>query len=366
MVARIYDPQRAQVYQRLGIPTVATVTWTVDQVRSWLLPEELTPHWRDATGTLLLMDRVLPEHLAGQKLSPLEISGKVRLVAVTRAGVPRLDVGGLVGQDGDLLHLVVMKDDLRRWRHCSPSPSPVSAGRRRQGALMKVAVAGGGSVGMAVAADLKVHGHDVFILEVDPEQVARFQPHVDVRWLVADACEVSSLKAAGMAEVDVMVAATGDDEDNLVISLLSKQEFAVPRVIARVNNASNQWLFTESWGVDVPVSTPQLYTALVEEAVSIGSLVHLMSFEGASAHLLEVTLAEDSPACGQPIAELGLPRKSAIVAIVRREHMIIPDPETVLCAGDEVIVLAMVESERAIQTILVGDAPPGGPPPTPQ
>ena len=75
--------------------------------------------------------------------------------------------------------------------------------------------------------------------------------------------------------------------------LLSKQEFAVPRVIARVNNASNQWLFTESWGVDVPVSTPQLYTALVEEAVSVGSLVHLMSFEGASAHLLEVTLADD-------------------------------------------------------------------------
>ena len=156
---------------------------------------------------------------------------------------------------------------------------------------------------MAVASDLKEHGHDVFILEVDPEQVARFQPHVDVRWIVADACEVSSLQAAGMAEVDVMVAATGDDEDNLVISLLSKQEFAVPRVIARVNNASNQWLFTESWGVDVPVSTPQLYTALVEEAVSIGSLVHLMSFEGASAHLLEVTLAEDSPSLGKQYVE---------------------------------------------------------------
>src|ERR1700688_1750037 len=163
-----------------------------------------------------------------------------------------------------------------------------------------------------------------------------------------------------------MVAATGDDEDNLVISLLSKQEFAVPRVIARVNNASNQWLFTESWGVDVPVSTPQLYTALVEEAVSIGSLVHLMSFEGPSAHLLEVTLADESPACGKVIGALGLPRDSAIVAIVRRMHMIIPDPETVLYAGDEVIVLAMVESERAIQTILVGDSPPGAPPPIPQ
>jgi trk system potassium uptake protein len=112
VVARIYDPQRALVYQRLGIPTVATVTWTVDQVRSWLLPEELSPHWRDATGSLLLMDRVLPEHLAGQKLSSLEISGKVRLVAVSRAGVPRLDASSLVGQDGDLLHFVVMKDHL--------------------------------------------------------------------------------------------------------------------------------------------------------------------------------------------------------------------------------------------------------------
>jgi trk system potassium uptake protein TrkA len=106
--------------------------------------------------------------------------------------------------------------------------------------------------------------------------------------------------------------------------------------------------------VDVPVSTPQLYTALVEEALSVGSLVHLMSFEGASAHLLEVTLAEESPACGQQIGDLGLPREAAIVAMVRRDHMIIPDPETELCAGDEVIVLATVETEPAIQTILVG------------
>ena len=126
VVARIYDPQRAQVYQRLGIPTVATVTWTVDQVRSWLLPEEFTPHWRDATGMLLLLDRVLPEHLAGQKLSSLESEGKVRLVAVTRAGMPRLDTKGLVGQDGDLLHLVVMKDDLPELEALLATPSPVA------------------------------------------------------------------------------------------------------------------------------------------------------------------------------------------------------------------------------------------------
>ncbi|MGH9208422.1 MAG: potassium channel family protein [Acidimicrobiales bacterium] len=124
VVARIYDPQRALVYQRLGIPTVATVTWTVDQVRSWLLPEELTPHWRDATGSLLLIDQVLPEHLAGQKLSLLEISGKVRLVAVSRAGVPRLDASELVGQDGDLLHFVVIKDHLHELGDLLAAPKP--------------------------------------------------------------------------------------------------------------------------------------------------------------------------------------------------------------------------------------------------
>jgi trk system potassium uptake protein len=126
VVARIYDPQRALVYQRLGIPTVATVTWTVDQVRSWLLPEELTPHWRDATGSLLLIDRVLPEHLAGQKLSSLEISGKVRLVAVSRAGIPRLDASELVGQDGDLLHFVVLKDHLHELADLLAPPKPAA------------------------------------------------------------------------------------------------------------------------------------------------------------------------------------------------------------------------------------------------
>src|SRR6202030_3649969 len=117
-----------------------------------------------------------------------------------------------------------------------------------------------------------------------------------------------SLDAAGMAEVDVAVAATGDDEDNLVISLLAKQEFAVPRVVARVNHPSNQWLFNESWGVDISVSTPQLLTALVEEAVSVGSLVRLLQFERGNAHLVEVTLAEASPAAGTSLGDLQFPR----------------------------------------------------------
>ena len=219
---------------------------------------------------------------------------------------------------------------------------------------MKVAIAGAGSVGTAIAQDLAANGHEVLLIEKDPDLVERLRPSVDVTVVAADACEVSSLDAAGMALVDVAVAATGDDEDNLVISLLAKQEFAVPRVIARVNHPSNQWLFNESWGVDISVSTPQLLTALVEEAVSVGSLVRLLQFEGGNAHLVEVTLAEGSPAEGRSLAELELPRDATVVAVVRQDRLVVPRGDTVLSSGDEVMVLVTGEAEPAVQRLLVG------------
>jgi trk system potassium uptake protein TrkA len=217
---------------------------------------------------------------------------------------------------------------------------------------MKVAIAGAGSVGTAIAGDLHAAGHEVLLIEQDPDVVARQRDELDVTWVVADACEVASLDAAGLATVDVVVAATGDDEDNLVVSLLAKQEFAVPRVVARVNHPKNQWLFTETWGVDVSVSTPQLLTALVEEAVSVGSLVRLLQFEGGNAHLVEVTLAEDSPAAGVSVVDLGVPRDATIVAVVRADHLIVPRAR--LAAGDEVLVLITANAEDEVQRLLVG------------
>src|ERR1700689_1883414 len=142
----------------------------------------------------------------------------------------------------------------------------------------------------------------------DNDLVESLRTELDTALVAAYGCEVSSLHAAGFASVDVVIAATGDDEDNLVISLLSKQEFAVPRVITRVNNPKNQWLFNDSWGVDVAVSTPHLLSALVEEAVSIGSIVHLLEFEDGQTRLVEVTLSESSPAARQTIDALTLPR----------------------------------------------------------
>ncbi len=110
VVARIYDPRRAEIYQRLGIPTVATVTWTIDQVRRRLLPDEDAGDWSDPSGRLTLIDRSLPDKWAGRRLSELEVPGKLNLVAVTRSGVPRLDARELVGQEGDVLHIAVLLD----------------------------------------------------------------------------------------------------------------------------------------------------------------------------------------------------------------------------------------------------------------
>jgi trk system potassium uptake protein TrkA len=113
VVARIYDPRRAEIYQRLGIPTVATVTWTIDQVRRRLLPDEDVLDWSDASGRLTLVDRSLPDEWAGRPLAELEMPGQLQLVAVTRAGAPRLDARDLVGQEGDVLHLAALDDALR-------------------------------------------------------------------------------------------------------------------------------------------------------------------------------------------------------------------------------------------------------------
>jgi trk system potassium uptake protein len=219
---------------------------------------------------------------------------------------------------------------------------------------VKVAIAGAGNVGTAIARELDANGHDVLLIEKDVDLVERLKSSLQVHLVAADACEVNSLVNAGMADVDVAVAATGDDEDNLVISLLSKQEFAVPRVIARVNDPNNQWLFNESWGVDVSVSTPQLITALVEEAVSVGSLVRLLQFEGGMANLVEVTLAEGSPADGSELVNLGLPRDATVVAVVRNDRLVVPRGSTVLTVGDEVLVLVIGDAEQEVRRLLVG------------
>jgi trk system potassium uptake protein TrkA len=218
---------------------------------------------------------------------------------------------------------------------------------------VRVVIAGGGNVGSFIARELRQAGHDVQVLEQQPGVVERHAADGDgIEWRVADACEFRSLEAAELSTCDVVIAATGDDEDNLVVSLLARQEFAVPRIVARVNNPQNEWLFNETWGVDVAVSTPHLLTALVEEAVSVGSLVRLLRLEGGRVVLVEVTLDAGSPVNGAALKDLQLPRDATIVAIVREQHVVVPRGDTVLAEGDEVMLLTAPEVEGDVRQLL--------------
>jgi trk system potassium uptake protein TrkA len=221
---------------------------------------------------------------------------------------------------------------------------------------MRVVVTGGGAIGRHLSADLAERGHDVTLIEQDRSIVDRLREEIpEVKVMLGDACEPRILEEAQLPDADVVVAATGDDEDNLVTSLLAKQEFAVPRVLARVNHPGNEWLFNEQWGVDQAVSPPHMLTAMVEEAVTTGDLVRLLRLEGGRASIVETKLTTASPATGRALYELRLPPDSTIVAILREGHVVIPQPETVLAAGDELVALAAPESELTLREAIVGD-----------
>lgn len=216
---------------------------------------------------------------------------------------------------------------------------------------MRVAIAGAGKVGRAIARELIQNGHQILLIDRD---AALARPGVveDAEVLMADACEVSALEEARLFECDVVVAATGDDKVNLVVSLLAKTEFGVPRVVARVNHPKNEWMFDSTWGVDVAVSTPRMLSALVEEAVSVGDLVRLFSFRQGEADLLEITLASDSPVAGQRVGAQSWPEDTALVAIVRGDRVIAPTADDPLEIGDELIFVASPRQESALQQML--------------
>ena len=209
---------------------------------------------------------------------------------------------------------------------------------------MKVLVAGAGSVGRSIAVELLGHGHTVTLVDHSPAAM-RVASVARAEWLLADACSPQALEDAGASDCDVVVAATGDDKVNLVVSLLSKTEFGVGRVVARVNNPKNEWMFTESWGVDVPVSTPRIMTSLVEEAVSVGDLLPLFRFHRAGASIQEITLPEGSPAVGRRIAQVDLGPHTVLAAVIRGGTATGAEPDLTLEAGDELLLVLSAQAE---------------------
>ncbi len=216
---------------------------------------------------------------------------------------------------------------------------------------MRIAIAGAGSVGRSIATELIDNGHQVMLIDRSAQAIA---PELieAAEWVQADACELASLEDAGLHTCDVVIACTGDDKVNLVLALLAKTEFAVSRVVGRVNDPRNEWLFNESWGVDVAVSTPRILAALVEEAVTVGDLVRLFTLRQGQANLVEVTLSADAAIAGRPVRDLRLPPDAALVTILRSGRVIVPQADEPLEAGDELLLVATPEVEDEVRRAL--------------
>lgn len=216
---------------------------------------------------------------------------------------------------------------------------------------MRVVIVGAGSVGRSIARELLDNGHQALLIDRDPGAI-RVSSVPEAQWLLADACEIASLAEAGLADCDVVVAASGDDKVNLVVSLLAKTEYGVPRTVARVNSPKNEWMFDEAWGVDVAVSTPRLMTALVEEAVSVGDLVRIFTFQQGHANMVELTLPGDSPLAGTRLGDITWPGDTVLVGIIRADRPIAPSRDDTLEANDELMFITVPESEDELQKLL--------------
>ncbi len=217
---------------------------------------------------------------------------------------------------------------------------------------MRVLIAGGGKVGSFLAT-LLAKNNEVTMIDKATDKCALLRTelgHVPV--ICEDACEPWVLEMGKIAEKDLVLAVTGDDEDNLVISFLAKFEYDVPKVIARVNNPTNRWLFTKNWGVDVEVSAPDIIARIIEEETTLGEVVTLMKLQSSDVGLIEINVPGDSLVLHKALSELQLPADTLIVTIVRGDAMLIPRADTTFQAGDRVLAITRAEGEKQLQQLL--------------
>jgi len=215
---------------------------------------------------------------------------------------------------------------------------------------MNAVIIGGGKVGSNLAKTLSAAGDKITIVELDPEKceaLAEKLPNVTV--ICGDGDEPYVLDEANVRNADALVAATGHDEDNLVVCLLGKFEYQAPLTIARINNQDNAWLFTERFGVDVPISNTAIMAEVLQH-VSLGDIVTLLRLKAENMVVDEIVLPPDSSAAGKRLAELTLPECSQVMAIVSGGGVVVPRGDTVLHAGDELLILAKCEDDAALRT----------------
>jgi len=217
---------------------------------------------------------------------------------------------------------------------------------------MMVIIVGGGKVGSYLA-EMLSEKHDVTIIEQSLDKSHDLEKSLaNANIINGDGCEPLVLEGAGLSVADLVLAVTGDDEDNLVVSYLSKFVYEVPKVVARVNNPKNRWLFTRSWGVDIGVSSPDIIARIIDEEVTLGEVITVMKLRSSDIGLVEITLPGDARAVGKRLSELKLPPETVIVTVVRQEAMLIPAGDTLLQENDRVLAITNVNNQQALEGIL--------------
>jgi trk system potassium uptake protein TrkA len=218
---------------------------------------------------------------------------------------------------------------------------------------MYVIVVGGGKVGFYLAKTLLAEGHEVVVIEHNPAKAATLAQALNTVVLQGNGAEAALMEQAGMNRADVVVAVTGEDEDNLVVCQMAKRRFNVPRAIARINNPKNEAIF-KKLGIDATVNSTDIIMAQIEQAIPSRSLIHLLTLRSAGVSIVELKLTASSPALGRPIKELGIPGDSILALVLRNSQAIVPSGNTVLREGDEVIAVTSLQSEQTLHRLLTG------------
>lgn len=218
---------------------------------------------------------------------------------------------------------------------------------------MYILIAGAGKVGRYLALNLN-ELHQIGIIDLEERHLSQLEGQPNITTYKGDATDPRKLEEAGILRADVVASVTGDDEDNLVIAQLAKQVYEVSRVIGRVNEPRNQWLFTRKWGVDIAVSGPQIMLQLIAEEISLGEVLTLLKLRVGELSLVEVTVPDDSPARNRQIRDLGFPANAVAVAVLKDSSVMIPHGDTILESGDSLLFVTRPELEKDIKEILVG------------
>ena len=216
---------------------------------------------------------------------------------------------------------------------------------------MKVFVSGVGIMGLQIARALRAEGNEVTALEISPNRVEKLQSSLEGTVVEGDCCDPAVLERAGLSGHDAFLALTGDDEDNLVSSLLAKTQFNVNRVVARVNDPRNSWLFDERWGVDVAMSAPNILLSLIEEATSARQTVDLMELATAGVRLVEVSIGSSNPNVGRALGSVEVPAGFMVAAVIRGGRPSQASDEVVLEAGDQLLVLVARDAARHVEEL---------------